>query len=262
MSAAPPVDLGTTIAGIRLPFPAMNAAGVRASTAAELRELAGSQSGAIVLHTATVHPFVHPEYRSLHNPGYPKLAVMVRELAAVANRPVVASIAGASVDEYAMLARAFAEAGAAMVEANLAEPYVAATLAPLEERGALRDLGTRLVQSCSVPVAVRLPEMPGLPHRRIAEELGAARVPVVVVKNEFTGFEKLLLEAGSTFQLIALGGIRSGYDVSRALAKGAAAVQVRSLLASEGPAMFARLEREMRIALARPDTHVSGRKRT
>ncbi|HYR95906.1 MAG TPA: hypothetical protein VEM57_04180, partial [Candidatus Binatus sp.] len=59
------IDLGTTIAGVRLPFAAMNASGARSATAAELRSLARSDTGAVVLKTATLHPFVHPEYRAL-----------------------------------------------------------------------------------------------------------------------------------------------------------------------------------------------------
>jgi dihydroorotate dehydrogenase len=247
MTPAPPADLGTTVAGVRLPFAAMNAAGAWSSSAADLRDLARSGTGAIVLHTTTVHPFVHPEYRSLHNPGYAKLAVLVGELAAASERPVIASIAGSSMDEYATLARAFADAGAALIEANVAEPYVAATVGPVDEPGVLGELGRRLVAASTVPVAVRLPERP-LPYRRIVDELGGARVPVVVVKNDFTGFEKLMLEARGAFEFVVLGGINSGYDVGRALGKGAVAVQVRSTLVREGPGVFARLEREMRIA--------------
>jgi dihydroorotate dehydrogenase (fumarate) len=250
MQPSRPVDLGATIAGVHLPFCAMNASGAWSASAAELRDLARSHTGAIVLKTATVHPFVHPAYRSLHNPGYAKLAGLVRELAAVSERPVIASVAGASIDEYVTLARAFADAGAALVEANVAEPYVAATLGPLEEPGTLRELATRLVAACAVPVAVKLPDAAQLPYRRLVDDLGAARVPVVVAKNDFTGFEKLMLEAQGAFQVIAYGGIRSGYDVSRALSKGAVAVQVRSALVDEGPGIFARLEREMRIARA------------
>lgn len=242
------IDVGATVAGVRLPFAAMNAAGAWSSTATELRALARSCTGAIVFRSATVHPFVHPEYRSLHNPGYDKLAVLVRELAAMGEKPVVASIAGATPDEYATLARAFAEAGAALVEANLADPYVTATLAPLDEPGVLREVARRLVSACAVPVSIKLPEGVPLPHRRLVEDLRAAGVPVVVVRNDFTGFEKLLLEAGAAFQIIAGGGIASGYDVSRALGKGAAAVQVGSALVTEGPGIFARLEREMRKA--------------
>src|SRR2546426_11493358 len=130
MTERRPTDLGTTIAGVRFPFCAMNAAGAWSSTGSELRALARSATGAIVLKTTTVHPFVHPEYRSLHNPGHDKLLPLVRELVTLAACPIVASIAGATADEDGTLAAVFGDAGAALVEADLAEPWVAATLAP------------------------------------------------------------------------------------------------------------------------------------
>ncbi len=236
------------MAGVRFPFCAMNASGSWSATMAEVRDLARSESGAIVLKTATVHAFVHPAYRSLHNPGFDKLATLVRELVTVGDRPVVASIAGATVDEYVTLGRAFAEAGATMVEANLVDPWVTATLAPLEDPDVLRELATRLVDACPVPVAVKLPEIVPLPYQRLVAELVAARVSVVVVRNSFAGMEKLLLEVGKELEVIAVGDVHCGYDVSRALAKGARAVQVESGLTSEGRGIFARLAREMRAA--------------
>jgi dihydroorotate dehydrogenase len=241
-------DLGTTVGGVRFPSFVMNASGVWSSTAAELRTLARSETGAIVLRTATVHPFVHPQYRSLHNPGYDKLLPLVRELAAEAPCPVVASIAGSSVDEYVTLARAFAEAGAAMVEANLADPWVAATLAPWETQETLRTLLRKLRAASVVPVSLKVPERCGMPYARLGAECAGADVRVVVVKNDFTGFERLLLETGRSLDVIVVGGIHSGYDVSRAVAKGAKAVQVGSALVAEGPRMFSRLAREMRVA--------------
>ena len=242
------IDLGTTVAGVRFPFCAMNASGAWSSTAAELRDLACSETGAIVLHTATVHPFVHPQYRSLHNAGFDKLVPLACELAAAACRPVVASIAGATVDEYATLARAFSEGGAALVEANLADPYVVATLAPCEDRDTLRLLLRRLADASTVPVSVKLPERVSLGYRVLGAELEAAGVRVVVAKNDFHGFEKLMLEAGTPLEVIVIGGIRSGYDVLRAVGKGARAVQVDSELVREGPGIFARLKGEMRKA--------------
>jgi dihydroorotate dehydrogenase (fumarate) len=242
------IDLGTTIAGVRFPFCAMNASGAASSTASELRALARSATGAIVLKSATVHPLVHPEYRTLHNPGFDKLVPLVRELVGIAACPVIASIAGATADEYGVLARAFGEAGAALIEANLADPYVAAALAPWEERGALRAVLQRLATATTVPAAVKLPERIGFPYADLGRELREAGVRVVVVRNEFAGLDKLLLEGGGGLEIIAVGGVQSGYDVSRALAKGAKAVQVGSALVNEGPGIFARLAREMRIA--------------
>jgi len=240
-------DLGATLGGVRLPFCAMNASGARSGTAAELRGLAASDAGAVVLRTSTVHPFVHPEYRSLQNPGYDRLLPLVGELADT-GRVVVPSIAGATQDELVTLARAFAEGGAALVEVNLADPWVEATLAPFESRDGFRRLLGALAGASSRPLALKLPERPGLPYAVLGAVLAEADVRIVVAKNDFAGFEKLLVEAGRSFDVVAVGGVRSGYDVGRALAKGAAAVQVGSALVEEGPGIFARLAREMRAA--------------
>jgi dihydroorotate dehydrogenase len=228
----------------------MNASGVWSSSAGELRDLARSASGAIVLKTATTHPFLHPQYRSLHNPGYDRLVPLVRELAAEGTRPVIASVAGAAPEEYGTLARAFAEAGAALIEANLADPYVGATLAPFEDADALREVARRLGAS-PVPVSVKLPERVSLGYRTLGSVLVEAGIRVAVARNDFAGFEKLLLETDRQLEVVVVGGIESGYDVSRALAKGARAVQIGSALLREGPALFTRLEHELRTARAR-----------
>src|SRR5207244_12758483 len=105
---------------------------------------------------------------ALEHPVHDKRLPLGRELAAQAPCPVAPSIAGTTADEYANLARAFGEAGAALVEANLADPWVAATLAPWEERDVLRALLARLAASATVPVAVKLPERIGVPYRALA----------------------------------------------------------------------------------------------
>jgi dihydroorotate dehydrogenase (fumarate) len=242
------IDFGTTVAGVRLPFSAMNAAGVWSSTPSELRALTRSDTGAIVLKSATVHPFVHPAYRSLHNPGYDKLVPLVRELAGEAACPVIASVSGATPDEYAVLARAFGEAGAKLIEANLAEPYVVATLSPWDDIAALHAVLARLAAGSPVPVVVKLPERIALPYGQVAAALREAGIRAVAIRNDFAGFERFQLEAGPGFDVIAAGGVQCGYDVTRALGKGAKAVQVGSALRGEGPGMFARLAREMRVA--------------
>ena len=247
-----PVDLGTTVAGVHLGFPAMNTPG-SATRPEELRALAASRAGAIVLRTATQHPFVHPEFRSLHTPGFDKLVPLARELAAGCDKPVIASVAGSSGDEYATVGRAFAEAGAALVEANVAETWVDTTAAPFEAPGRLRELLERLVRECPVPVTVRLPDRMRIGHAAVADELAAIGVRVVVIRNDFTRFEKFLLETGATFEVIAVGGIAYGWDLQRTLAKGARAVQIGDVLVGEGPRVFARLERELRRARGERD---------
>ena len=239
------LDLGATVAGVRFPFCAMNASHAVHSSA-NLRALADSEVGAIVLGTSTVHPFLHPEFRSLHNPGYDKLLPLARELA-TGDKPVVASVAGASAEEYGFLARAFGDAGVALVEANLADAWVEVTLAPFDDVVVLRAILTQLATS-AVPASVKLPERMRLSYRHLGEELRAAGVRCAVARNDFTGYEKLLLEGGQDLDVIVVGGITSGYDVRRAIAKGAKAVQVDTALGKEGPGVFARLAKEMRAA--------------
>jgi dihydroorotate dehydrogenase len=246
------VDLSATVGDVVLPFCVMNAAGT-ATTAGELRGLVRSRSGAFVLRTTTVHPFVHPEFRSLHNPGFDKLMPLVREMAAEDGRPVIASIAGSTVEELVQLARAFAAAGAAAIEVSLAEPWVEATIAPLEGPETLTRFATTLATASEIPVWVRLPDRP-LPYQHVGPIFADAGIAALVVRNEFTEFEKLRLAVGDTIAIVATGPFHSGYDVGRTLAKGAAAVQLGPTLGPEGMAVFARLEREMRHSrAARPE---------
>jgi dihydroorotate dehydrogenase len=236
----------TVVAGVRLPFCAMNASGA-ASTVDEIRALRRSRTGAIVLKSATVHPFVHPAFRSLHNPGFDKLLPLVRELAADRDRPVVASLAATSLEEMGFLAKAFADAGATILEANLAERYVETTLAPLESIEMLRAVAERLA-AAGRPCWVKLPEQTPLPYGPLIGALLDAGVRAVVAHNDFHGYEKLMLEAPAPIDVVVVGGIASGFDVATAMRKGAKAVQVGSALRSDGPSVFARLERELRRA--------------
>jgi dihydroorotate dehydrogenase len=238
---------GTVVGGVTLPFCAMNAAG-SVSAMGELRALARSRTGAVVLRTTTAHPFVHPQFRSLKNPGFDKLAPVVRELVASEAPPVVASVAGGTIEEFVFLARAFSEAGAAAVEAHLGEPWVDATLAPCEDVARLRALITRMAAASTAPVWVRLPDRCPLPYRLVADSLAVGGARAAVVRNEFTGFEKFLLDATEPLDVIAHGEVDSGWDVSRALGKGAKAVQLGPRLGPDGVGVFARLEREMQVA--------------
>jgi dihydroorotate dehydrogenase len=237
--------LGTTavVTGVRLPFCVMNAAGAAAS-GDELRALARSRTGAVVLKTATVHPFVHPGFRSLHNPGFDKLLPFVRELAS-GERPVVASVAGASPDELGYLAKAFADAGADVVEANLADPWTESTLAPFDDAAVLGEVARKLVAG-GVPVWAKLPARPRMPYALLAGTLLDAGVRGVVAHFDFTGYEKLLVEAPGPIDVVVGGGIESAYDVAQALRKGAKAAQIGRALRAEGPRAFARLERDLR----------------
>jgi dihydroorotate dehydrogenase len=247
LATARALGFSTVVTGVRMPFAAMNSADYPA-TVEDLRRLRRSRTGAVVLMTATVHPFVHPGFRELHNPGFDKLLPLVRELAADGERPVVASLAAASVDELGFLAKGFADAGAAVLEANLADSWTDATLDPFESEAKLREVARR-VAAAGKPSWVRLPERVRMPYGLLVAALVEEGVRGVVAYNDFHGYEKLMLEATVPIDVVVGGGIASGYDVARALQKGAKAVQVSAAaLREEGVGMFARLEREMRKA--------------
>jgi len=232
---------------VRMPFCVMNAAGA-VTTVNDVRALCGSRTGAIVLMTATVRPFVHPAFRELQNPGFDKLIPLVRELADDRDRPGVASIAGATAEEVGFLAKAFADAGASAIEATFADRWVEATLAPLDDPATLHDVATRLA-ACGAPTWVKLPERVQMPYRGLVATLVDAGVRGIVASHEFHGYEKLMLEAPPQMDLIVGGGLTTGFDVTRAIQKGARAVQVGAALKSEGVAVFDRLEREMQRLL-------------
>ena len=74
----------------------------------------------------------------------------------------------------------------------------------------------------------------------------------VILSNNFETLEKFVLEVGEAGPaVVAMGGVRSGYDLVSTLRKGATAVQVSSALAVEGPGLFRRLAREYEIVLGR-----------
>ena len=244
IDAAHDVVLSTVVSGVRFPFCAMNATGW-AATAEDVRALRRSRTGAIVLRTVTTHPFVHPGFRALNNPGFDKLLPLVRDLVSIDDRPVVASIAGATIDEFGILAKAFADAGATIIEANLAEPWVAAMLAPFESEATMREIASR-VAAAGPPCWIRLPEHVPVAYEPLVAVLHEAGVRGIVAHHDFHGFEKLLLEVPAAIDVVVSGGITTGYEIATVLRKGAKAVQVDTALRTEGPAVFARLEREMR----------------
>ena len=231
------------IGDVELAFCAMNAAGTWSTTAEELVALAKSSAGAVVVRSTTLHPFLHPEFRSLHNPGYDRYLPLLAELATY-RKPLVASIAGASVEEYVTLARAFGEAGAHLIEVNLAEPYVAATLCPWDDHGELVRLLAAVREAAARPILVKCPERIPLPLATLRGLLCAAGADAVVLVNTFAVMEKFLLVPGPGPVVVALGGVQSGYDLATTLRKGAEAVQLSTALAVEGPSLFARVARE------------------
>ena len=151
--------LATTLGGIRLPNPVILAA--QYYDAAILRRAMGLGFGAVTAKSITVNPRPgHPQpnlvrTRSAAGPGLvncngfqnPGLAAFHASLAGLPHRvPLIVSVAGESVDDYATLVEGLGALGD-LVEVNISSPNTKLVYAwserPQELRGVLEALGRR-----------------------------------------------------------------------------------------------------------------------
>jgi dihydroorotate dehydrogenase (fumarate) len=126
-------------AGFSISVPLMNAAGT-CRNGREVRELASSLSAAVVVGSVTLEPRVgnegktywsHPTYSinslGLPNPGLAFYIDALPHMLRIVHdhgKPLIVSIAGFSVEEYAQLARTFAGIGVDIIEVNMGCPNI------------------------------------------------------------------------------------------------------------------------------------------
>jgi dihydroorotate dehydrogenase (fumarate) len=244
--------LSTMLAGISFPSCVMNASGAWSGTHQELRELAVSATGAVVIKTTTTQARVEEvKGCGIENPGQDYYLAVLADLHAV-GKPIIGSVAGFTTAEYVTLAQAYAQAKVQMTELNLSDPIL-----PCNRRGSC-DLATVDAVLTAVRAAVRTPlavKLPALHEGAIGaavEVLRRHRIEVFVCNTpQVLTFVPLI---GAALDLIAVGGVSNGKDAQQALVHGAKAVQIGSALMKEGPAVFARIEQELRAERTTPAT--------
>ena len=242
--------LTPTIAGVRLPFCLMNAAGALSSSRAELLALARSESGAVVTKSMTTAPFEDPGARcGLENPGYSASVEWLPEILRT-GKPVIASVAGFSVAEYIEVAGALAQAGASLLEMNLNDPHVHQHLNPFRSAGFLSEIVAAVRRAVSVPLAVKLPPALPLPLTEVADALLEAAVPVAVCHNASTDggppqAEAVLHASDGKLEVIGVGGVSTAAEAWEVLDSGIRAIQIGSAVVRDGVGVFARLKHEM-----------------
>lgn len=211
--------------------------------------------------------FPESELFEMGSAGYLKrLALLKRELTV----PVLASLNGITPGGWVHHARELEAAGADAIELNLydlaGDPQE--TAAMLEQRQL--EVVRSVVEEVSVPVSVKLsPFYSALPQ--FAAALKACGAQGVVLFNRFyqpdMNLDELtltrdvvlstnselplrlhalaMLSGRSGLELAASGGVHGGDDAVKALLSGASVVQLVSAVLSEGPAVFARIGREL-----------------
>jgi len=245
----------------------MNASGPRSAERGEIYELAAVHRGAIVFKSCNLAGLDAPD--NLKNAGVEHFAALAGELAP-RGKAIIASIVGASEEEFIAVARRLDRSGAAILELNLADPYVLNSIAPFASLDRLKALIGRVRGEVGCVLAVKLPPAAGYSARALAQVLKSMGVAIAVCQNDAPkdleidlatgiakGPERALSHAHAIFRaseglldVVAVGGINTGRDAYLAHLMGAKAVQVGSALIKEGAGALGRIDRELDALLA------------
>jgi len=190
----PPPALHTSLPGLDLAHPVMNASGILGSSLGGLMRLRKAGVAALVTKSFTIEkregyptpiaiplPYGMVNAVGLANPGIEGLKPLVSEAVGL-GLPVVVSIAASTPEEAEALAKAAVEAGAAALEVNLSCPHA-------EKRGLEvgvdPELSAAIVEAASsagAPVYAKLGLMDNLP-RRVPPLLDAGAKGVVLINT-------------------------------------------------------------------------------
>jgi|SRR5579859_139900 len=290
-------ELAAEIGGVRLALLLMNASGPNCTTLAQLTALAQSDAGAVVTKSMTREPRAgnaEPRYAdlplgSINSMGLPNLGYLaycrllprLREF----GKPVVASIAGFSLDDYVTIVRATSEAGFDLIEVNLSCPNIAGEPQVGYDFGHSEEVLAAVRAVCRRPLGVKLPPyFDPVHHERMAaivrrsgvdfltliNSVGNALVidaesetPVIHPRVGFGGLGGEYIKpvalanvrafhtlTGGAIPIIGVGGAYTGRDVFEFLLAGASAVQLGTAYMQEGTGIFARVAAELDALLA------------
>ena len=250
------------LGGVELASSVMNASGPRSAERDEILELAAAHGGAIVFKSCNRAGLEMPE--NLRNRGVEHFAAIARELTP-RGRNVIASVVGATEEEFVGVARMLDRAGASIVELNLADDYVTSSVAPFASFERLKSLLGRVRGETGCVLAVKVPPRAPFDPRAIADLFKAMRIAIAVCANDLPrelsidiangaieGPSRTLSQAHAFFEesenlldVVAVGGINTGLDAYVAHLAGAKAVQVGSALMKEGAGALGRIDREL-----------------
>jgi dihydroorotate dehydrogenase (fumarate) len=255
------------LGGVELDSTVMNASGARSAERGEIYELSAVHRGAIVFKSCNLAGLESPE--NLKNRGADHFAAIARELAP-RGKKVVGSVVGVTEDEFVAVSRALDRAGVSIVELNLADDYVANSVAPFASFERLKSLLGRVRGETGCVLAVKVPPRAPFTPRAIADLFKSMRIAIAICANDLpkdlaidlasatiAGPSRALSQAHAFFNesenlldVVAVGGINTGRDAYVAHLMGAMAVQVGSALMKEGAGALGRIDRELDSILA------------
>jgi len=255
------------LGGVDLKSTVMNASGPRSAERGEIFELAAVHGGALVFKSCNIAGLEAPE--NLKNRGMEHFAAIAGELVP-RGKKVIGSIVGTTEEEFVAVARRLDAAGTAILELNLADDYVANSLAPFASLEKLKSVIGRVRDSVACVLAVKVSPKASFEPRALADLLKSAGVAIAVCQNDLpkdleidikTGIAKGKARAlsqahamydagGKDLDIVAVGGINTGRDAYIAHLTGAKGLQVGSALIKEGAGALGRIDKELDTLLA------------
>lgn len=282
----------TKIAGVELDSYICNASGPLDSTLEELESIANSKSSAIIMKSCTIEPregnqeprYVRLPLGSIQSMGLPNLGY--REYVKFAsqlkkyNKPVIASVAGLSVEDYGKMVEAFQNSDVDLIEVNLSCPNLEGKPQVAYDFEQTEKVLHRISNLGKKPIGLKFPPYYDFVHHKQMADLfekykisfitcinsvgntliinPETETPIIKPKKGFGGlcgdyikpialanvraFYELL---GKKISIFGVGGIKTGTDAFEFLLAGADAVQVASTFEKEGPSCFARIKSEL-----------------
>ena len=275
-----------------------NASGPRDVTFEELKAIAESYSSAITMKSCTLEPRKgneEPRYASLphgaiQSMGLPNLGY--KEYLKIASslkkykKPIIASVAGLSMEDFPWLVRAFQASDANLIEVNLSCPNIDGKPQIAYDFDAVEELLEKISNLGYKPLGLKLPPYYDLAHfRKMAKIISSHSIAFITCINSIGNtlaidyenetsvirpreglgglsgeyikpvalanvkiFRELLKDRISIF---GAGGIKSGEDAFEFLLAGADAVQVGTTFQKEGTRCFERIVREFEFLMKR-----------
>lgn len=293
------MNLETEIAGIKFNSYILNASAPRASTLEELEKIAKSDSAAIMTKSCTLQerkgnpvprifklPLGYLNSEGLPNPGYKTYLEFIPKLKKY-NKPIIASVAGFSINEYRVLVRAFQKSEVDLIEVNLSCPNINSQNEPIaynlkKTEKLLRQISNLGGKSIGL-------KLPPYSYYSIQEKMAnlIKKYSVSFISCVNTLGNSLIIDAirersaikatgrfgglsGQYIKPIALGnvrrfykclkgkvsimgigGIKTGQDAFEFLLAGADAVQIGTTFIKEGINCFQRIDKELKSILRR-----------
>lgn len=284
------VDVGVEIAGLKMRNPVMLAAGILGVTGMSLKRVAEAGAGGVV--TKSIGPRPREGYRNptltetqcgflnamgLPNPGAKEFMREI-QIAKKGGAPVIASIFGASKQEFASVGLVMEEAGADALELNVSCPH--AEVAALgQSPGLTFDVTEAVKKNVGIPVFVKLtPNVTDITAvARKAEEAGADGVTCIntlramavdvetgrpILANRVGGLSgpaikpvavRCVFEVSKEvgIPVMGCGGITHWQDAVEFMLAGAWAVQIGTAVAFKGLNVFREVVEGIRAYLRR-----------